>query len=53
MADHKPMMDGGCGDPALSQELRDALTLYRASNRATQPGPSPRPHQAAAKAAVE
>jgi hypothetical protein len=29
MADHEPMMDGGCGDPALSQELRDALTLLR------------------------
>jgi hypothetical protein len=27
MADHEPMTDGGCGDPALSQELRDALTL--------------------------
>ncbi len=30
MADHEPTMDGGCGDPALSQELRDALTLLRA-----------------------
>ncbi len=29
MADHEPMMDGGCADPALSQELRDALTLLR------------------------
>lgn len=29
MADHEPMMDGGCGDPALSRELRDALTLLR------------------------
>jgi hypothetical protein len=27
MADHEPMRDGGCGDPALSQELRDALAL--------------------------
>jgi hypothetical protein len=27
MADHEPNMDGGCGEPALSQELRDALTL--------------------------
>lgn len=29
MADHEPMMNGGCEDPALSQELRDALTLLR------------------------
>lgn len=29
MADHEPMMDGGCGDPALSQELQDALALLR------------------------
>ncbi|MGH3550630.1 MAG: hypothetical protein ACRDQU_21425 [Pseudonocardiaceae bacterium] len=29
MADHEPMMDGGCADPALSPELRDALTLLR------------------------
>lgn len=29
MADHKPMTDGGCGEPGLSQELRDALTLLR------------------------
>jgi hypothetical protein len=29
MADQEPMMDGGCGDPALTQELRDALTLLR------------------------
>ncbi len=27
MADHEPTMDGGCPDPQLSQELRDALTL--------------------------
>lgn len=27
MADHEPMIDGGCPDPALSQELRDALTV--------------------------
>ena len=29
MADHEPMMGGGCGDPALSQELREALALLR------------------------
>jgi hypothetical protein len=29
MADHELMADGGCGDPELSQELRDALTLLR------------------------
>ena len=29
MADHESTMDGGCADPALSQELRDALTLLR------------------------
>jgi hypothetical protein len=29
MADHEPMTDGGGGDPGLSQELRDALTLLR------------------------
>lgn len=29
MADHEPMRDGGGGDPGLSQELRDALTLLR------------------------
>ncbi|MGH3867391.1 MAG: hypothetical protein ACRDQ4_14865 [Pseudonocardiaceae bacterium] len=29
MADHEPMPDGGCTDPELSQELRDALTLLR------------------------
>jgi hypothetical protein len=27
MADHEPTMGGGCPDPQLSQELRDALTL--------------------------
>ena len=27
MADHEPMMDGGCAEPELSQQLRDALTL--------------------------
>jgi hypothetical protein len=27
MADHEPTMGGGCPDPELSQELRDALTL--------------------------
>lgn len=32
MADHEPMAGGGCGDPALSQELRDALTLLRDHN---------------------
>jgi hypothetical protein len=29
MADHEPLAGGGCEDPALSQELRDALTLLR------------------------
>lgn len=29
MADHEPMMDVACGDPELSEELRDALTLLR------------------------
>lgn len=29
MTDHEPMTDGGCGEPGLSQELRDALTLLR------------------------
>ncbi|MDQ3760774.1 MAG: hypothetical protein M3460_03500 [Actinomycetota bacterium] len=29
MADHEPMTDVACGDPELSQELRDALTLLR------------------------
>lgn len=29
MADHEPITDSGCGDPGLSQELRDALTLLR------------------------
>ena len=29
MADHEPMMDGGCAEPELSQQLRDALTLLR------------------------
>ena len=27
MADQEPIMDGGCAEPELSQELRDALTL--------------------------
>lgn len=27
MADHEPMMDGGCAEPELSQQLQDALTL--------------------------
>ncbi|MGH3824439.1 MAG: hypothetical protein ACRDRA_16645 [Pseudonocardiaceae bacterium] len=27
MADQEPTMDGGCTEPELSQELRDALTL--------------------------
>jgi hypothetical protein len=27
MADHEPMAEVGCGDPELSQELREALTL--------------------------
>jgi hypothetical protein len=27
MADHEPTMGGGCPDPELSQELREALTL--------------------------
>ncbi|MGB8995323.1 MAG: hypothetical protein WCC65_08445 [Pseudonocardiaceae bacterium] len=29
MADHEPTGGGGCGEPALSHELRDALTLLR------------------------
>lgn len=29
MADHEPMTDVACGDPELSAELRDALTLLR------------------------
>lgn len=29
MADHEPTMDVACGDPELSGELRDALTLLR------------------------
>ncbi|MGH3772579.1 MAG: hypothetical protein ACRDRW_14485 [Pseudonocardiaceae bacterium] len=29
MADHEPLPDGGCGEPGLSEELRDALTLLR------------------------
>lgn len=29
MADHEPTMDVACGDPELSQELRDALMLLR------------------------
>ncbi|MBV8542729.1 MAG: hypothetical protein JO063_09245 [Pseudonocardiales bacterium] len=29
MPDQGPMTDGRCGDPELSQELRDALTLLR------------------------
>jgi len=29
MADHDSLTDGRCGDPGLSQELRDALTLLR------------------------
>ena len=29
MTDHEPMADSGCGEPGLSQELRDALTLLR------------------------
>jgi hypothetical protein len=27
MADQEPMTDGGCAEPELSQELRDALAL--------------------------
>lgn len=27
MADQEPMIDGGCAEPELSQELRDALAL--------------------------
>lgn len=27
MADQEPMTDGGCAEPTLSQELRDALAL--------------------------
>jgi hypothetical protein len=29
MADHEPTTDAACGDPELSGELRDALTLLR------------------------
>lgn len=29
MANHEPMTDVACGDPALTPELRDALTLLR------------------------
>lgn len=29
MADQEPVTDGGCGDPELSRELRDALALLR------------------------
>jgi hypothetical protein len=29
MADHEPMTDVACGEPALSDELRAALTLLR------------------------
>jgi hypothetical protein len=29
MADHKPTMHGGCAEPELSPELREALTLLR------------------------
>ncbi|MGH3789437.1 MAG: hypothetical protein ACRDRU_02690 [Pseudonocardiaceae bacterium] len=29
MTDYKPMTDVGCGDPELSEELRDALTMLR------------------------
>lgn len=29
MADHEPTADVACGDPELSEELRDALTLLR------------------------
>lgn len=29
MTDHEPMMDVACSDPALSEELRDALALLR------------------------
>jgi hypothetical protein len=29
MADHEPMTDVACGEPELSDELRDALTLLR------------------------
>ncbi|MGH3428423.1 MAG: hypothetical protein ACRDQZ_12790 [Mycobacteriales bacterium] len=29
MADHEPLTDSRCGEPELSEELRDALTLLR------------------------
>jgi hypothetical protein len=29
MADHEPTVDVACGDPELSEELRDALALLR------------------------
>ncbi|HYZ35297.1 MAG TPA: hypothetical protein VE673_01030 [Pseudonocardiaceae bacterium] len=29
MADHEPTTDGGCAEPELSAELRDALTLLQ------------------------
>ncbi len=29
MTDHEPMMDVACGEPELSEELRDALALLR------------------------
>ncbi|MGH3872949.1 MAG: hypothetical protein ACRDSR_15830 [Pseudonocardiaceae bacterium] len=29
MADHEPMKDVACGEPELSEELRDALALLR------------------------
>ncbi|MGH3775225.1 MAG: hypothetical protein ACRDRR_05720 [Pseudonocardiaceae bacterium] len=29
MTDHEPMTDVACGDPELSEELRDALALLR------------------------
>jgi hypothetical protein len=29
MADHEPLRDVACGDPELSEELRDALALLR------------------------
>jgi hypothetical protein len=32
MADDEPMMDVACGDPELSEELRDALALLRDRN---------------------
>jgi hypothetical protein len=32
MADHEPMIDGGCAEPELSQELRAALALLSEHN---------------------